>query len=308
MDLNCLKAFCTVVEAGSISKASKKLFVSQPSLSLKMQDLETYYQALLLERTNKGIHPTEAGVVVYQHAQKMLSIGDCIERDLVRSRGEGQELNVGASSTIGNYALPCTVYNFKEKYPSYRINLSIANSEQVVKDVMNRRIEVGLVEGPLSETTSLALSQEGIKTKRVATNELVLVVPNNEKWKDVTSITLEKDFSTLPLILREKGSGIRNTLEMALASRGISISQLNVVLELTTTNAIVSAVASAKGVSLLPKMAVRKELCYKIFKQITVETMTFKYSINTLYHPDDTKTSIHSAFLSFLHSSERGFC
>jgi DNA-binding transcriptional LysR family regulator len=307
MNLDSIKAFCIVVEAGSISKAAKKLFVSQPSLSVKIRDLETYYQATLLERTHKGIRPTEAGLVVYQHAQKMLCLGENLERELDKNRGDDQKLIIGASSTIGNFALPCTIYNFQEKYPNYRIAMSISNSEQVIDSVMNKRADMGLVEGPLSETMLETLAGEGIKTRRVTTNELVLVVPNNEHWSTKSTL-FEKDFTTLPLILREKGSGIRTTLEMTLAAHGIMLDRLNVIMELNTTNAIVSAVTSEKGVSLLPKMAVRKELHYNILKQVHVENIKFKHDFTTLYHSEDAKQSLHAAFLNFLYSRERGFC
>lgn len=308
MNIDSLKAFCIVVESGSISKAAKKLFVSQPSLSIKIQELESNYQAMLLERTNRGIKPTDAGLVVYQHAQKILSIGESIERELSRSRGETPELSVCASTTIGNYALPCTIYNFREKYPDYRVNLKITNSEQVIEHIINNRAEVGLVEGPLSEATRHALVAEHIKTKKITTSELTLVVPNKEPWSKLTAISPEKEFRNIPLILREKGSGIRTTLELTLAAQGLTVSQLNVIMELNSTSAILSAVTSGKGVSILPKIAVRKELHYQILKEIQVEGLVFRHDSTTLYRTEDLQKPVHAAFLSFLHSKDRGFC
>ncbi|MDW7651068.1 MAG: LysR family transcriptional regulator [Bacillota bacterium] len=308
MQIDNLKAFCMVVESGSISKAAKKLFVSQPSLSVKIQDLENYYQAILLERTNKGVRPTDAGLVVYQNAQKIISLGDNIERQLEKTRSEELELVIGASSTIGNYALPCTIYNFKEKYPLYKLTLDISNSEHVVEKVIDGRVEIGLIEGPLSPSLRETLTREGIGTKRVATNALILVVHNNGRFADTESIDLEHAFRSLPLIVRETGSGIRTTLEMVLAAHGLKLDDLNVVLELNTTNAIVSAVTSDKGVSLLPRMAIRKELHYKILREITVNNTNFRHDITTLYRTDNANKPLHATFLNFLHSRERGFC
>jgi DNA-binding transcriptional LysR family regulator len=308
VDIASLKAYCTVIESGSISKAAKKLFVSQPSLSMKVQDLENRYQTILLERTNKGISPTEAGLVLYQHALKIVSLDQSIERELDPSRGEHPELIVGASSTIGNQALPCTVYNFNEKYPQYKISMKIGNSEHVIEQVVNKRVDLGLIEGPLSDAMRDTLAKEGIKTKRVTTNALVLVVPLNEHWNNISHISLENDFLELPLILREVGSGIRTTLELTLATRSISISDLHIVMELDTTGAIISAVTSGKGVSLLPKMAIRKELHYNILKEVTVDDIVFKHDFTTLYFQDDSQKPVYNAFIKFLHSKERGFC
>ncbi|EEG77648.1 LysR family transcriptional regulator [Dethiobacter alkaliphilus] len=308
MDFSSLRALCVVIDCGSISKAARKLFVSQPSLSVKIRDLESHFQTTLLERTNKGIRPTEAGLMVYQHAQKMLSLEESIERKLDKTKSQEQQLTVGTSTTLGDYALPCTVYNFQEKYPHYKILLEITDSEQVINMVLDQRVELGLIEGPISAEMREKLRQEGIKTRRVATSELIVVVPYNEYWQNIDSISMEKEFTSLPLVIRKKGSGIRTTLEMALHKYGLSLDHLNVVLELNTTNAMVAAVEANKGVTLLPEMAIRKELHYKTLKKITIENVTLRHHFTTLYYPGKSEKEVHSIFLNFLHSRERGFC
>ncbi|NLM51776.1 MAG: LysR family transcriptional regulator [Firmicutes bacterium] len=306
MDLDSLRAFCTVVETGSISKAAKKLYVSQPSLSLKIQDLENQCQSKLLERTNRGVTLTDAGQVVYQHAQKILYLGEKIAKELDRSRSQVVLLQLGASSTVGNYALPCTIFNFKEKYPEYHIHMQTFNTDTVIEKMINHEIDIGLVEGPLTEKNRELLEQEKIATKHVTANELILVAHNSEKWpsNEITLATLKE----LPLIIREKGSGIRTTMETTLSALDIDLDELNIVLELQSTNGIISAVTSDKGAALLPKMAVRRELHYKILKQIKVEKVHFQHDITSLYNPDDLAKPLHRNFLELLHSPDRGFC
>ncbi len=308
MDLSSLKAFCTVVETGSISKAAKKLFITQPALSVKIQGLEKYYKEPLLERTNKGIRPTETGTLVYSQGQKALTILENIEREIERKRNPVKELVVSAASTIGNYALPCTVYVFSERYPDYKISLDISNSQGVIDKILNRTVEMGLVEGPLSETEQVSLSQEGIKTKIVARNELFLIVPYNDRFREKKTISLE-EVKQLPLIVREKGSGIRKTLEVTLAQKGFSLDDLNVVMELNTINSIKSAVAANKGVTFLPKMAIRKELHYRMLKALTVEGMIFHHDFILLYTSNsETGRPPYNAFLKFIQSKDRNFC
>ncbi len=307
MEFSSLKAFCIVVETGSISKAARKLFITQPALSVKIQGLEKYYQENLLERTNKGINPTETGLLVYNQGQKILTIMENIEKEIARNRRPVKELTVGAASTIGNYALPCTVYVFSERYPDYKISLDISNSENVVERVLNRTVEMGLVEGPLAEPLRNSLSQEGVKTKVIAHNELFLIVPFNERFKDANSITVE-ELKTLPLVVREKGSGIRGSVESALQEKGMVLEDLNIVLELNTINSIISAVAADKGVSLLPKMALRKELNYKMVKALPVEGISFHHNFTLLYHQTENGRAPYNSFLKFLNSKDRGFC
>ncbi|MGI6658820.1 MAG: LysR substrate-binding domain-containing protein [Dethiobacteraceae bacterium] len=307
MELDNLKAFCVAVESGSISKAARKLYISQPSLSVKIQELENYYDATLLHRTNRGIYPTEAGLIVYEHAQKILSLNDSIERSLEQSQQEVQQLVVGTSSTIGNFALPCTVYNFNEKYPHYKVSLIITNTEKVLDNLTTRKVDIGLIEGPITKELKQTLRQEGIKTRHVISNSLILTVPNDESWQHVDKIPLEQ-ITELPLIIREEGSGIRTTLETVLAKNQLELADLNVVMQLNSTNAIISAVASGKGVSFLPKIALRKELHYKICKEVKVEDLMLRHNFTTLYYANDNQSLLQTAFLEFLHSSERGFC
>lgn len=81
--------------------------------------------------------------------------------------------------------------------------------ELIIEHLINRRIGVGVVEGPLSDETWVSLAKEGIKAKRITSGELVLVVPNNEIWENISHVSLDSDFRKLPFILRGKGSGIR---------------------------------------------------------------------------------------------------
>ncbi len=307
MDLNCLKSFCTVVEAGSISKAAKKLFMTQPALSVKIRELENQYQTKLLERSNIGVKPTETGLLVYKQGQKVLSLSDNIQREIEKTKSIYQELSIGAANTIGNFALPCTLYIFKERNPNFNIKLSISNSEEVAEKILLQKVEMGLIEGPLSSEFKQSLSQEGIKTKKIAKSELILVVRNNKKWQDIDTISV-KDFIKLPLIIRESGSGIRSTILKTLSDNEITINELNIILELNTINAITSTVAANKGVSLLPKMALRKELRHKILKAVKIEGLTFEHDFTLLYRPIKTNTELNKTFLNFLNSSERGFC
>lgn len=306
MDFSHLMVFCTVVDSGSISRAAKKLFVSQPSISVKIQELEEHYRVKLLDRTNKGVHPTEVGLFVYDEAERILEMLENIQRQIERARDSVERLSVGASGTIGSYALPCTLFIFKERYPDYNIILDIDNSSRIIDKILNRKVEIGLVEGPIQDTLKDSIAKEGFNTKKIDHTELLLITPNAAPYSDMDSMTL-KDIQEIPLIVREQGSGIRATMEKVFSENGMSLSKCNVVLELNTINGIVSAISSGRGVSLLPRMALRKELRHRILKSIKVENSSFRHDFNLLYQPGVKKSS-YSTFVNLLGSSERGFC
>jgi LysR family transcriptional regulator, transcriptional activator of the cysJI operon len=306
MDISHLSAFCTVVEAGSISRAAKDLYVTQPAISQKIQELEDFYQVQLLERNNKGIRPTDTGLYLYSEAQKVIALMSNIQRELEAIRNPSEELAVGASSTIGNFALPCTMFAFRERYPGYSVTIDIGSTEEIISKTLSRRVEIGLVEGPLKKTWIEQLTTENIAIKKIAQTKLILVAKYAGKYADHDSITFEK-LKKLPFITREVGSGIRSSTESVFASKGIAIDSFDLVHELNTINSIISAVTSDMGVTLLPAMALRKELRYKIVKPIKVINAQFRHDLNLLYQNNSRKKS-YTAFVELIDSKDRGFC
>jgi LysR family transcriptional regulator, transcriptional activator of the cysJI operon len=306
MDLSHLSTFCTVVEAGSISKAAKELFVTQPAISLKIQELEEHYQVQLLDRTNRGVSPTEVGLFVYGEAQKVMALMASIEREIELSRNPIEDLVVGASSTVGNSALPCTLLIFRGKYPGYNITLDIGNTTQIIDKILSRRVEIALVEGPISRSWREELAKEDISIKKIAQTRLILVAGSSGQYGETTAVNLD-ELVQAPLIMREGGSGIKATFEQAIAQKGLSLQDFNIIYELTTSSAIASAVASDMGYALLPVMTLRKELRHKILRNITLKDIQFRHDFNLLSRNDSKKLS-HKAFVDLVSSKERGFC
>jgi LysR family transcriptional regulator, transcriptional activator of the cysJI operon len=306
MDLAHLSTFCSVVEAGSISKAAKELFVTQPAISLKIQELEEHYQVQLLDRTNKGISPTEAGLFVYGEAQKVMALIASIEREIELSRNPIEDLSIGASSTIGDSILPCTLLIYRGRNPGYNLTVDIGNTTQVVEKLVSRRVEIALVEGPINHSWRDILVREDISVKKVAQTRLILVAGSNGQYRETTSMSLEELFEA-PLIMREGGSGIRTTFEQVIATNGLSTQDFNIIYEMSSSSSIISAVASDMGLALLPVMALRKELRHKILKNIGLTNIKFKHDFNLLYRNDSKKLS-NKAFIDLVCSKERGFC
>jgi LysR family transcriptional regulator, transcriptional activator of the cysJI operon len=306
MDINHLITYCTVIEAGSISRAAKELYVTQPAISQKIQELEEYYQVQLLERTNRGIKPNETGLFLYSEAQKVLSLMANIQRELDQIRNPSEEISVGASSTIGNFALPCTMLAFRKRYPGYNVSINIDNSENQINKIIGHRLEIALVEGPLKPKVIQQLANEGIAVSKIARTKLILIAKCDGKYRDINRLSL-RELIEAPFITREVGSGIRATIENVLTKNAVSINEFKTLHELNTISSIISAVTSDIGVALLPVMALRKELRYKIVKPIRIEGFIFHHDLIMLYQINSKKKS-HKAFVELINSEERGFC
>ncbi|MDW7673137.1 MAG: LysR family transcriptional regulator [Bacillota bacterium] len=307
MILTSIKYFCVVVKLGSISKAAIALHMSQPALSLQIKELENQLNNILLVRSNKGVTPTEVGKKVYDYGTKMLALYDNMIGEINKTSFLQTDIKIAAASTVGQYALPCTIYIFQENHPEINVNAIITNTENVIERLLNNSINIGLLEGPISEATRKHFAKENIILKKLGRDELIIIAPYNNHWKDIDSISLN-EFKKLPWILREKGSGIYSTIEEKLLKENIKMSQLNNILTFDQTNAIISAVASGKGYSLVPRLAIRKDLFYKTLKGIRLKEFLFYHTISLAYKPEKIVSPLDQSFLHLLFSKERGFC
>jgi len=295
LDSNQLKIFCMVTRQQSFSKAAKLLHMSQPAVSTQVKNLEEYYQGQLLTRTPQGVTLTKAGEVFYNYAQKILDLQDEMEQQIETVfQHENNQVVVGASTTIGNVALPCSIYLFKEQFPEVELCLNIANAEEVLNMVMTDVVDIGVVEG---ETESSAL-----KSFQVATDELVLIVPPQHPAQgDIISL---QDFLKQPLIMREDGSGTRKILATALARHGYSVNQLNVITEMKNIYAIKSAVEAGLGGSVMPLLAVRKEAYTGTLKVLRIMDMAMPLIFNIIYLNSRPLTTKTKQFIKFLTNPE----
>lgn len=307
MDLSHFKTFCTVIEAGSISKAAKELFVTQPAVSLKIQELEDYYKAQLLDRTNRGVQPTEIGLYVYGEAQKVQALMASIKREIEMRRNPTEDLCIGASSTLGNFALPCTMFVFREKFPGFQVTIDVGNATEVMEKLVSRRVEIGVIEGPIDNSWQERLASEDIIIKKIAETRMILATGSTGRFRNIKSAKAE-DLKNLPFLIREKGSGIRATIEQTMAKKKLDINTFSQVHEMHTTSAILSAVSADIGITILPAMTMRKELRHKILKPIRLEDLQFRHDISLLFYEGSMKQS-YNAFVELVSNpKERGFC
>lgn len=304
MDLNHLHAFCTVVESGSISEAARKIFVSQPSISTKISELEKHFQTTLLERTNKGVKPTEQGLFLYHEGQKILSMTKNLEHGLgLANEYQSEVLHIGASETIGSYLLPCRVIQYHELYPNFKINLTIEESNQIIMKMQNSAIDFGFLEGPLHSRVDDRFTKNALELEKIGEEELVIAVSKNIK-----SSKSNMDwafFKELPLIMISKGTAIHSTIEKSFEEKGFSIDELNIVMEVNRINAAISAVVANKGFTILPRSVFLNE----DILQLSVNELSFKHEYHLVYNKANTKRDSMRFFLNlFLDNGIEGLC
>ncbi|GLI51376.1 LysR family transcriptional regulator [Tepidanaerobacter syntrophicus] len=300
MNIDFLKAFAAIAKTGSLTQAAEELFITQPALSQQIKQLENYFSIQLLERSNRGTSLTDAGRLLYDYSVRITDLFSELESkmDSLRASVEGS-LTIGATSVVGGYAVPCSIFIFKEKYPETNLKLKVGNQTQVISDLKDEIVDVAVIEG---DRVSGPFAIE-----EIATDDMTVIVPNKEPWNGKKYL-LPEDFVKQPLIMREHGSGTRQVVENCLSSAGIDISSLNIVMELSSVDSIKTAVEAGHGISIMSKLALKKELHNKTLKALDIKGIPLKQKIYLAYKTEKAQSTVARAFIKFLHLPSRGFC
>nr|WP_258382737.1 LysR substrate-binding domain-containing protein [Streptomyces sp. NTH33] len=250
-DLESLRLLVLVADLGSLGRAAERLRISQPSASRRLSTLERGLGLVLVDRTRRGSRLTLAGQAVAGHARRVLDELDELlaGAEKLRARREA-ELRVAASLTIAEYLLPVWISELRGRRPELYIGLQVTNSEQVPELVESGEADVGFIEGP--QLTRV------MSTRQVAEDRLVVVVDPGHLWARLREPLSARELSRAPLVLRESGSGTRQTLDRALHLAGCD--RARPLVELGSTAAVRGAVIAGTGPSVLSELAVRGDI------------------------------------------------
>jgi LysR family transcriptional regulator, transcriptional activator of the cysJI operon len=256
-----LKIFCLVVDEGSISQAARLSFISQPAVTRQIHQLEDFYGTLLFNRDEGKLKVTEAGKMLYPFAKSIVNEFNHSKEVIQQSIGEYNEnLRVGASLTIGEFLLPNLLGRFKKQQPEIKVTLTIKNTPNILNDLSNDVIDLALVEGIVENSDFIV--------EKFADDELILVCPTDHPWKNRNSIKIE-ELGNERMIWREAISGTRLIVENALREYGI-LDKIESYMEISSTQAIKSAVEAGLGISILPRLTVARELDQGILQEVKI--------------------------------------
>jgi DNA-binding transcriptional LysR family regulator len=252
MELRKLEVFCKVVELKSFTRSAEAVLLSQPTVSEHIRSLEEELGQKLIDRLGREAEPTPVGRLLYTYAVRILRI----QRDALQAVEQyGGKLvgriMLGCSTIPGTYILPNLIGRFRASYPSIQATLRIAGSQMIAAQIMDGELEIGVVGARWSE--------KGLEWIRHFDDQLTLVVSAGHRWAGRQEVALE-ELAEEPFILRESESGTRKVVEQILEEHGIRPASLMEVAEIGSTAAVVEAVRSGLGISILSARAVEREV------------------------------------------------
>lgn len=257
-----LKVFRSVATWLSFTKAADEMFVSQPAISKHVQELEKEYGVRLFDRIGHRIQLTPAGQLMLDHACRIIDAYQRLDYDMKRlqSKYEG-ELRIGASTTISQYVMPEFIARFRKRYPEVRLTMLSGNSHEIETALAAGRIDLGMVEG--------VKRQPQYKYTPFMADELVAIVRTGNPLACRDEISLD-ELKTVPIVLREWGSGTLDVIQQTLRAHGVSLSQLNVEMNFGTTEGIKHFVLQSDCMGIISVRAVYQEVYAQLFKILEI--------------------------------------
>lgn len=296
MNIIHLRSFYNTVKYKSISKAAKELHLSQPGLSMQIQNLENTLGVSLLNRSRRGVDLTDEGKIVYDYADSILSLEDNMLIYLQNLSKRNNNIKIGSCKSMGEYALPCTLYTFKQIYSDINISMHIDSTFSIIKKIQDMTLNLGII-----QESSVP---NDLECKVILSDELVLVANKDYPHSKIYI----SDLYDLPIVMRDYDSATRVNLENILKKNGIDINRLNVIFEFNSLEAIKQSVSSGKYFSFIPKITIRQELRDQSLKSVIVENLDTKFNYYISYRKNHTFSKSEKCFMKFILSKSRCFC
>ena len=292
MTLRHIRIFLTVCQEGfHVTRAAEALHMTQPAVSLAIRELEDYYGVRLFDRIGRRLQITEAGVRLRESGSHIVAMFDRMEKGL-RNWDAFGVLRVGASLTIGSQLMPGYVRAFRESHPDTEVQVTVATSALLEQKLLDNALDFALMEG--------AVHVPSIVSEAYMEDHLAVVCPAGGRFRQGQVLT-QAEFRSQPLLLREHGSGTRETFERAVGQAGFSVTPA---WEAMSNRALLNAVASGLGLSVLSARIAAEEVARGRVVSVEVEGLDFRRQFHIIYHRDKFLTASALAFMELCRRGE----
>jgi DNA-binding transcriptional LysR family regulator len=293
LDLRQLETFIEVANLKSFSKAADKLYITQPTVTNHIQNLEKEMKTSLINRSGKNISLTPSGTILYEYAINIINSCKMAKFKLESFKGKIQgHLDIFSSTIPSKYVLPNIVYNFLLTYPDVTFSLISKDSKSIIKSILEGQSDFGII-GTRHCTNQLEYID-------LMEDNLFLITPNIKRFSCHNYSTLEKNILLKEkIIMREKGSGVRELVERQMELNFLNLKQLNIIGYVEDTEIIKKLVSLGAGISFLSEISVKDEIQQKKIKIFNIDGFNLNRKFYFVYHKTRHLSPLSEAFKNF---------
>lgn len=269
MNLRQLKIYVSVCNHRSFTSAAKALYMTQPAISHVIHDLELEVGTALLERAPKNINLTPAGFILFEKAKHLLSVYEDLEKD-ISNLNELAPLRIGSCITVAHTFLIQLIESMNETYLDLTIPVTIASASIILEKLEKNEIDLAFIEG--------AFPQEKFNSIKLDSYKIIPVC--SPSFIPFNNLSIQ-EFIKQPLLLREKGSAIRDVFDSELFLHNIEIQPL---WTSSNSNALMKAAIKGMGIALLPENMILDKVEQGLLKRLDIDEIELKNQNHLIYN------------------------
>lgn len=289
--LDQLRILKAIAAEGSFKRAADSLYVSQPAVSLQVQNLEKQLNVPLFDRGGRRAQLTEAGHLLLSYGERIIALCQETCRAIEDLQNlQGGTLIVGASQTTGTYLLPRMIGLFRQSYPDVSVQLQVHSTRRTSWGVANGQVDLAIIGGEVP-----AELQETLKIIPYAEDELALILPVFHPLAQLETIQKE-DLYKLQFITLDSQSTIRKVIDKVLTLYEIDPKRLKIEMELNSIEAIKNAVQSGLGAAFVSTTAIEKELQMNVLHRATIKDVVVRRVLSVIVNPNRYCSKAAEAF------------
>lgn len=292
--LRQLKTFVTTAEYKKMSEAAKHLYVSQPTISQIISDLEKEYDTTLFERHAKELRITPAGKLLLENAKQIIAIHEALEQNMKTINSKSQ-LRIGATMTVGSNIMGKIIQELESFRPDIDSFVTVTNTDHIEEMLLHNELDIALVEG--------IINHEEIIANPAFDDNLCMICGKEHPFYQKDIVTPE-ELHNQNFILREKGSGTRAIFEQLMRSHHVPY---KVKWESNSTPAIIDAVARNLGLGFVSERCVAEKIANGLIYRCPVQNMNLKRFFYICYHQYHPMTSQMQDFMNYINSLPTDF-
>lgn len=292
MNIRKLEIFYKTAKCLNMSQVAKDMYISQPSISQCISEIESEIDTKLFDRIGKKLYLTHEGKIFYEYTRRILNIYEEGINVVRSSKSNKGKLVIGASTTIGTYIMPYIIHKFNKKEKDIEISMIIDNKHNIEELILNNKVDIAFIEG--------TVNSKEIILKDIWTDELVFISSINHEWNGKKYLDIE-DLKNNKFIIREDGSGTRERFEGFLEDNDI---KFNSYIELSNLEAILNYIKLNIGVSCVPYMSVLSEENSKSINVYRIKDHKINRSLYSAIHKDKYISKPIECFMKFCEKTD----